>query len=58
MKIASSTKRRRPFHIYQMSTLKDFFFNHPDTVLLGFLGTVAGILLLLLLGLWIADKIW
>jgi hypothetical protein len=53
-----TTKRPRSFHLYQMSTLKDYFYNHPNTVLLGFLGTVAAILLLLTFAFWIGDRIW
>jgi hypothetical protein len=58
MKLTLSTKRSRSFRLYQMSTLKDYFYNHRNTVLLGVLGTVAAILPLLTLVFWIGDKIW
>jgi hypothetical protein len=38
--------------------LKDYFYNHIDSVWLGFLGSVAAILLLLILALWICSKVW
>jgi hypothetical protein len=51
-------KRKRPFYIYQMSSDEDFFYHHPNSVLLGFLGAVAVVLLLLMLAFWIGYKIW
>jgi hypothetical protein len=51
-------KRPRSFHVYQMSPKDDYFYNHPNTVLLGFLGAVGAILLLLMLVFWIGYKIW
>jgi hypothetical protein len=38
-----------------MSSDEDYFYNHPNTVLLGFLGAVAIILLFLTSALWIAT---
>jgi hypothetical protein len=40
-----------------MSSDDDYFYVHPNSVLLGFLGAVVAILLLLLFALWVGYKI-
>ena len=57
MKLSSFAKRPRLFHVYQMSSDEDFFYKHPNTVMLGFLGAVAVLLLLLTFVLWIGYNI-
>jgi hypothetical protein len=57
MKLSSFAKPPRLFHVYQMSTDEDYFYKHPNTVLLGFLGSVAVLLLLLTFVLWIGYNI-
>jgi hypothetical protein len=52
-----AVKQARSFHVYQMSSDEDYFYHHPNTVLLGFLGAVAAILLMLMLAFWIGYKI-
>jgi hypothetical protein len=56
MKLSSPYRQEHPFHIYQTSTDQDYFFNHPNTVLLGFLGAVATVLLLLMLVVWVGYQ--
>jgi hypothetical protein len=48
---------KRSFRVYQMSSDKDYFYNHPNTVMLGFFGVVAVILLFLMSVVWIGYKI-
>ena len=52
-----TAKQIRPFRVYQMSSNDDYFYYHPNTVLLGFLGAVAIILLLVTLAFWVGYKI-
>ena len=52
-----TAKPTRPFRVYQMSSNDDYFYYHPNTVLLGFLGAVAIILLLVTLAFWVGYKI-
>ena len=58
MKLFMLGKKMRSFHLYQMSSDEDYFYIHPNSVLLGFLGAVMAILLLLILASWIGYKIW
>jgi hypothetical protein len=58
MKLSRFAERARSFHLYQMSSDQDFFYQHPNTVLLGFLGAVAGILLALISALSISVGAW
>jgi len=51
-------KKTPSFHVYQMSSDEDYFYIHPNSVLLGFLGAVMVILLLLIFATWIGFKIW
>jgi hypothetical protein len=51
-------KKTRSFHIFHMSSNQDYFYRHPNSVLLGFLGAIAGILPLIWLAFWIGYKIW
>ena len=55
MQSSLSAKQTHSFHVYQMSSDEDYFYNHPITVLLGFLGAVAIILLFLTFALWVAT---
>jgi hypothetical protein len=54
----SDAKQKRSLHVYQMSSNQDYFYKHPNTVLLGFFGVVAAILVVLVIALWIGYKIW
>ena len=58
MKLFMLGKKTPSFHVYQMSSDEDYFYIHPNSVLLGFLGGVMAILLLLILAIWIGYKIW
>jgi hypothetical protein len=53
-----AAKQTPSFRIYQMSPDEDYFYHHPNSVLLGSLDTVVAILLLLMLAFWIGYKIW
>jgi len=55
MKIAS--RPRHPFHVYAMSSEEDYFYRRPNSVLLGFLGAVAIVLLFVMCAFWIGYKI-
>jgi hypothetical protein len=55
MRLSPPKKQTHSFHVYQMSSDEDYFYNHPNTVLLGFLGTVAVLLLILTVALRIAT---
>jgi hypothetical protein len=57
MKSSSVAKQTRLSHIYQMSSEEDYFYKHPNTVMLGFLGAVAVLLLVVTLALWIGYNI-
>ena len=57
MKVFRFAKKTPSFHAYQMSSDDDYFYVHPNSVLLGFLGAVVAILLLLLFALWVGYKI-
>ena len=57
MKMYRFDKRARSFHVYQMSSDEDFFYIHPNSVILGFLFATIGILLLLMSALWIGFEI-
>jgi hypothetical protein len=58
MKLFMFGKKTRSFHVYQMSSDEDYFYIHPNSVLLGFFGAVAVILMFLLFALWLGYKIW
>jgi hypothetical protein len=58
MKLLRLAKKTRSFHVYQMSTDDDYFYIHPNSVMLGFLGAVIVILLFLLFALWFGYRIW
>jgi hypothetical protein len=58
MKPPASAKPPHSFHVYQLSSKEDFFYNHPNSVLLTFFGAVAGILFFLMSVAWIATRIW
>ena len=51
------TQKRRPIHIFQMSSDQDYFYKHPITVMLGFLGAAAILLLIVALALWVGYTI-
>jgi hypothetical protein len=53
----SFAKQLRLFHVYQMSSEEDYFYKHPNIVMLGFLGAVVALLLLLTFMFWIGYKI-
>jgi hypothetical protein len=56
MKISSRPKH--PFHVYAMSSEEDYFYRRPNSVLLGFLGAVAIMLLFVMCAFWIGYRIW
>lgn len=58
MKLFRFAKKSHAFHVYQMSTDEDYFYIHPNSVLLGFFGAVAVILLFLLCAGWLGYEIW
>jgi hypothetical protein len=58
MKLFMLGKKTRSFHVYQMCADEDYFYIHPNSVLLGFFGAVMAILLLLMFATWIGYKIW
>lgn len=58
MKLSSFTKKTLSFHVYLMSQNEDYFYKHPNFVLLGFLGAVSVVLLLVMFALWIGYNIW
>jgi|GEM_PF-6907456 len=41
-----------------MSSDQDYFYVHPDLVLLGFFDAVLTILVFLLIALWMGYKVW
>ena len=51
------TKRPRAFHVFQMSSNDDYFYKHPNAVMLGFFVAVAAILLFLMLAFWVGYEI-
>jgi hypothetical protein len=56
---SSLTLKRTPtLNLYAMPGEDDYFLNHPNTVLLGFLGTVASILLVIILIVWLGSTIF
>jgi hypothetical protein len=57
VKLFMFAKKTGSFHVYQMSSDEDYFYIHPDSVLLGFLGMVIAILIFLLIALWMGFKI-
>lgn len=57
MKMYRFDKRAHSFHIYQMSSDEDFFYIHPNSLILGMLFATVCMLFLLILGLWIATKL-
>ena len=58
MTLSLLAERARSFHLYQLSSEEDWFYNHPNTVILGFLGAVASILLVLISVLCIGFGTW
>jgi hypothetical protein len=58
MKLFMLGKKTRSFHAYQMSSDEDYFYIHPNSVMLGFLLAVAVILSFLIVALWFGYKIW
>jgi hypothetical protein len=58
MKSSLHDEQESSTHVYQMSSDEDYFYEHPNTVLLGYLGVVAVLLLVLLFALWIGSWIW
>jgi hypothetical protein len=51
-------KKTRSFHVYQMSSDEDYFYIHPNSVMLGFLGAVAVVLSFVIFAFWFGYKIW
>jgi hypothetical protein len=58
MKLFMLGKKTRSFHVYQMSSDEDYFYIHPNSVMLGFLVAVAVILSFLIVALRFGYKIW
>jgi hypothetical protein len=58
MKLFMLGKKARSFHVYQMSSDDDYFYVHPNSVMLGFLLSVVVILIFLLFALRMGFKIW
>jgi hypothetical protein len=58
MKLFMLGKKTRSFHVYQMSSDDDYFYVHPNSVMLGFLLSVVVILIFLLFALRMGFKIW
>jgi hypothetical protein len=58
MKLLMFNKKIRSFHVYQMSSNEDYFYIHPNSVMLGFLGAVAVVLSFVIFALWFGYKIW
>jgi len=58
MKLFMLGKKKRSFHVYQMSSDDDYFYVHPNSVMLGFLLSVVVILIFLLFALRMGFKIW
>ena len=58
MRLFMLGKKTRSFHVYQMSSDEDYFYIHPDSVLLAFLGAVIVILLFVMFEVWFGYKIW
>jgi hypothetical protein len=58
MKLFMLGKKMRSFHVCQMSSDEDYFYIHPNSVLLGFLGAVMVILLLVMFAVWLGYKLW
>jgi hypothetical protein len=54
---ASPRKQTSDLNLYAMPGEDDYFLSHPNTVLLGFLGTVASILLVIMLIVWLASTV-
>ncbi len=58
MKLFMLAKKTGSFHVYQMSSDEDYFYVHPNSVMLGFLGAVVAILLFVMLAGWVGYKIF
>jgi hypothetical protein len=58
MKLFMLGKKTRSFHVYKMSSDDDYFYVHPNSVMLGFLLSVVVILIFLLFALRMGFKIW
>jgi hypothetical protein len=58
MKLFRIAKKTGSFHVYQMSSDEDYFYIHPNSVMLGILGAAGAILLFLMFTVWIGHKIW
>jgi hypothetical protein len=57
MRVLMLAKKTGSFHLYQMSSDDDYFYVHPESVLLGFLGVVIAILIFLLIALCMGFEI-
>jgi hypothetical protein len=58
MKLFMLGKKTGSFHVYQMSSDEDYFYIHPNSVLLGFLGAAVVVLSFVIFALGFGYKIW
>jgi len=56
--ITKQARLSRSLRVYQTSTDNDYFYNHTNTVMLGFFVAVAAILFFLMLTVWTCYKIF
>ena len=58
MKLFRIAKKTGSFHVYQMSSDDDYFYIHPNSLILGILGATAAFLPFLIFTVRIGHRIW